>query len=538
MSDKDKKAPETAEETKQENAEETKEKAHPKPPVSGKGRRLKHGVLSAMFTVGLVAVIVLLNVLFNIFLDRFDVTADLTDKSLYSIADSTSKYLADLDDSISIFVTSDETAFESSYEYFKQVSEIAKRFAAANPGFVIEYRDLEVNPTFYAKYGSTLAAGSIIVESAKTGRHVIITDADYLSPKYYFTDPYSGYTDEITLDYYYLYAQMGYSPYLSVEYYAAAESSLLSAVMNVANENPVRVAFLTGYGANDSTSALGSLLESNAFIVESLRIDMSEQIDPDIDFAVILAPLYDYNTNDINKLNAWLENGGQYGKNLLYVPAAQVDVLPGLNGFISQWGMSLESGYVYQTNTDYGYIASPTYQEFSLEYSDYSARIDTLTKATQSDRMKPITFLDLENSDCITTALISSYNGAVTAPFDMEGWDPSQAEDAGVCVVAAESIRTTGPDYSRVFVISGEYFFDQAFLSAASINNADITLNIFNLASGKEDTGISVTPQTFGTAVFQITGSQARTIAVIFAAVLPLLVIAAGVVVMIRRKRR
>lgn len=518
------------------------EKSESKKPGSGKGKRLKHGALSVAFTVIFVAAIVLINIIFNMVLDRFDITADLTDKALYSIEDSTAQYLAGVDDSVSIIVAADETAFENSYEYFKQVSEIAKRFAASNSRFTIEYRDLDENPSFYAKYGNTLTVGNIIVESAKTGRHVIITDSDYLSPRYYYTDPYSGSTEEITYNYYYMYAQMGYSAYVSAEYYAAAERSLLSAVMNVTNENPVRVAFLTGYGANDNSSAFGSLLESNAFTVEALEIEKTERIDTDIDFVVILAPLYDYSNDDINKLDRWLDNGGMYGKNLLYVPAAQVDVLPNLNSYLREWGLSLESGYVYQTNTDYGYIASPTYQQLSLDDSDYSGGIDTTTKATQADRMKAITRLFEETSVYITAPIVSTYSGAVIAPFDMADWDPTKANGTGTYVVAAESNKTRfegiDPYRSRLFVIGGEYFLDEAFLSASSINNAEIVLNIFNIAGGQDKLDISVTPKAFGTATFEITGSQAQTITVVFAVIIPLLVIAAGVVVIIRRKRR
>ena len=539
---------EAAEEAEEAAAEETEEAASEKsakaapqksePSGSGKGKRLKHGALSVVFTVFFVAAIVLINVIFNMVLDRFDITADLTDKALYSIDDSTAQYLAGVDDSVSIIVTADESVFENAYEYFKQVSEIAKRFAASNSKFAIEYRDLDENPSFYAKYGNTLSTGSIIVESAKTGRYVIVTQEDYLSPRYFFINPSNGQSTEITYEEYYYYYQMGYG---YVEYYAAAERSLLSAIMNVTNENPVRVAFLTGYGANDNTSAFGRLLENNAFTVEALDINKAELIDSDIDFAVILAPLYDYDNDDINKLDRWLDNGGKYGKNLLYVPASQVDVLPRLNAYLKEWGLSLESGYVYQTNSDYGFIASPTYQALALEKGDYSDGIDTVTKTTQSDGMKAITLLFEESSIYVTAPIVSTYSGAVIAPFDTADWTPP-ASSSETYVVAAESNKSRfegfTPFRSRVFVVSGEYFLDEAFLTASSINNADIMLSIFNTASGKDDVEITVKPQAFGVATFEITGTQAQTITVIFAVVIPLLVIAAGVVVIIRRKRR
>ena len=533
-------AEETGKASDKETAEDTSapQKAADKSSGSGKGKRIRHGALSVTFTVIFVAAVVLVNVIFNMVLSRFDIAADLTDKSIYSIDDTTAEYLAGVEDNISIIVTAEEVNFENSYEYFKQVSEIAKRIAAANSSFTLRYLDLDENPSFYAKYGNTLTAGSIIVESEKTGRHIIITDEDYLSPKYYFINPTTGQSSEVSYEEYYYYAQMGYG---YVEFYAAAERSILSAIMSVTNENPVRVAFLTGYGAGDGSTGFGAMLETNAFIVESLDITTVDRIDSDIDFAVIYAPLYDYSKDDINKLDMWLDNGGQYGKNMLYIPSAKVDVLPALNSYLKEWGLSLESGFVYQKNEAYGYTASPTYQQLLLEESDYSGNVDAATKSTLSDKMKAITLLFDENSIYSTHAIVSSYDGAVIAPFDLESWD-GKADESGSFVVAAEAnkvrFESVTPYYSRLFVISGQYFVDDAFLSASYLNNADIVLSIFNAATGKDDVEIFITPQAFGVQTFEITGDQKQFMTIIFAAVIPLLVIVVGAFVIIRRKRR
>lgn len=514
------------------------EKTEKKSAGSGKGKRLKHGALSVVFTVIFVAAVVLVNVIFNMVLSRFDIAADLTDKAMYSIDDSTVEYLAGVDDNISIIVTAEETAFENSgYEYLKQVSEITKRFAAANSSFTLKYLDLDENPSFYAKYGNTLTDNSIIVESEKTGRYVIVTSSDYLSPKYYF----SG--EEISETEFYSMYYSGYSAYLTAEYYAAAERSILSAIMSVTNENPVRVAFLTGYGAGDNSTAFGQMLETNAFIVEALDITTVDRIDADIDFVVIYAPLYDYSNDDINKLDMWLDNGGMYGKNMLYLPSVKADVLSNLCSYIKEWGLSIGGGFVYQDNDLYGYSASPTYQQLFLEESNYSGNVDTVTKKVWSDGMKPITILFEESSIYTTAAIVSSYDGAVVAPFDRaEDWTPSQAEEAGSFVVAAEANKvryeSITPYYSRVFVISGQYFVDDYFLSAPSLSNSDIVLSIFNAASGKDDVQIFITPQVFGYDTFEITGDQKKFMTVIFAVVIPLIVIAAGIAVIIRRKRR
>ena len=507
-------------------------------PLNGRKKRFKYGALSVTVTVIFVAAIVLINIIFNMVLDRFDITADLTDNSMYAIDNTTVDYIKGIEDNIRLTVTVEESDFENAGSYYKQVSEIVKTFAANNPKITAQYLDLDSNPAFYSSYGATLTAGSIIIESEKTGRNVIITPNDYLSPKYSFNG------NEITAETYSMYYQLGYgsSGALTVEYYAAAERCFLSGIMNVTNDDPVRVAVLTeDYGASSPT-ALVSMLEANAYIVEELKLSSVEKIDSDIDFAILFAPIYDLSNDDLNKIDIWLDNGGKYDKNFMYVAASTVDVLPNINAYLKDWGLSMDSGYVYQTN-DYAFNGGSTYQILEFKEGDYSGGVDTQTKQTQGDRFKPIELLFDEYSIYKTEAIVSSYEGSVVAPFDgLDGFDPSKAERSGAFPVVAGSSKTfyegVEPHQSRIYAVSGHYILDRSFMEAAYLNNSDIFLNIFNFASGKDNVEISVSPKSFSVQTFEITASQVRAITIVFAVAVPLLVVAAGVVVIVRRKRR
>lgn len=129
------------------------------------------------------------------------------------------------------------------------------------------------------------------------------------------------------------------------------------------------------------------------------------------------------------------------------------------------------------------------------------------------------------------------------APFDgLDGFDPSKAERSGAFPVVAGSSKTfyegVEPHQSRIYAVSGHYILDRSFMEAAYLNNSDIFLNIFNFASGKDNVEISVSPKSFSVQTFEITASQVRAITIVFAVAVPLLVVAAGVVVIVRRKRR
>ncbi|MCM1054333.1 MAG: GldG family protein [Bacteroides sp.] len=536
-------APEKAEKVGENGVSENKKEASPekpakKKPSGGKGKRLKHGALSVVFTVIFVTAVVLVNIIFSMVLDRFDISADLTDNSMYSIDGTTADYVAGIESNVTITVTAEEADFENAGAYYKQVSEIVKTFAASSSKITARYLDLDSNPAFYSNYGATLSAGSIIVESEKTGRNTIVAPSDYLSPKYSFNG------NEITAEDYSMYYQLGYGSMglLTIEYYAAAERCLLSGIMNVTDERPVRVAVLTeDYGAS-SPSALVNMLEANAYVVEEMKISSVQTIDSDIDFVILFAPIYDLSNDDLNKIDMWLDNGGRYDKNLFYAAASTVDELPNLNAYLREWGISLGTGYVFQTN-DYAYNGANTYQTLSLAEGVYSEGVDSITKQTQGDRLKPIELLFDEYSIYETEAIVSSFGGSVIAPFDgLDDFNPASAEQSGSFPVVASSTKTyyegVEPHQSRIYVASGHYITDRIFMEAVYLNNSDIFLNIFNYASGKDKVEISVSPKSFSVPTFEITASQMQAITVVFAVVVPLAVTAAGIAVIVRRKRR
>lgn len=526
-------------------AEKKEEKASPKKASgSGKGKRLKRGALSVVFTVIFVAAVVLVNIIFNMVSDRFDFSADLSDNSLYTIDSTTAEYLKGVEGGISIIVAADETAFENAalstgQQYGKQVSEIIKSFMGANSNIDCQYKDLDSNPAFYQKYGATLQSGNIIVESEKTGRNVIITANDYLAPEYMVNG------EKVDASTYTAYYQMGAGQYMqmSIEYHAAAERSLLSAIMNVTNENPVNVAVVTEDYGTTAPEALVELLEANAYVVETLKLTTVESIDAKYDYVVIHSPIYDFSNDDIDKLDRWLDNGGKYGKNLLYAAASNAEALPKLNSYLKEWGLSIDSGYVYQNNPDYKYERRPTLQSLSLNETDYSEGVDTATLSTWGDGLHPITLLFEEQTNYATQAIVSSFDGAVIAPYDgLQDFDPSTAEKTGTFVVAAESskVRFEGTDgyYSRVFAIGGHYMLDATFMQSEQYNNSDIVLNMFNKTSGREALEVSVTPKSYTVPTFEISAAQAHGITIVFAVALPLVVVIFGIVVIVRRKRR
>ena len=97
-----------------------KKKGVKKNPFNSK--KFKHGGLSVAFTVIFVTAIVLINVIFNLALSRFDISADLTEGAILSLSDEAKDYLSGVSNGVSFYVTNEEkTMRESSDKLQKQV---------------------------------------------------------------------------------------------------------------------------------------------------------------------------------------------------------------------------------------------------------------------------------------------------------------------------------------------------------------------------------------------------------------------------------
>lgn len=488
-----------------------------------KNKKFKYGSLSVLFTIIFVVIIVLVNVVITLIGERFSVSADLTDEGLFSIEQSSAEYLAGIDQHITITVTSNESEFTGS-TYYNQTNEILKRIVNTNGNFTLNYIDIVENPGFQSNYSETISAGEIVVESEETGRHKVLDYEDYLS---------------ITYDQNYL--MMGIRQPTSIE--ANCEQAVVSAIMNVTDDDPVKVAVLSGYGETEN-AYITEQLETNSYVVENVNIPLTDVISDEYDFVLINGPTSDYSVADITKIDDWLDNKGIFEKNLIYIANPSLGESPNIDGLLEDWGQRVEKGTVYQTDSNYSYPQMNTYQVLDVPDSDFSEFSND--SQIYGLNLSPITLLwegtgnrtEHANGNMEEQVLLSSYNGAVVKPQDSgNNWQPDDNMARAALPVAVQTVKSrfegTEPFQSRVITIGGIELFDGAFLTSAT-NNAQFLINIFNVSCGKEE-GITLTPKSYSAVPIEVTEAQKNTLMVIFVIVLPIVLLVAGIVIWIRR---
>ncbi len=504
-----------------------------------KSKKFKHGSLSVVFTVIFVAAIVLVNVILNLVLDRFDVEVDLTDSGLYTMGEEMENYIKSADGDVIFYFTSDEETLESAGSVYKQTIELVKKAVSINDGYEMKYVDLLQDPTFASAYEG-VAQGGLIVESKDTGRYKFFNiGMDFLRYKMSDGKTYS-YSEAQMMTYY------GYAP---TDETSIAEQEILSGLMSVTMVNPVKIAVSAGFGESENAGLI-SLLEKNAYVVETLDVDMAEAIPQEYDILIVNAPSMDYSNEAIDKIDSWLSNGGMYGKNMFYFASVENPVdTPNLDSFLAEWGLKVDMGFVCQMDANYAYsvqgYAVPLYQRAEIvEDTDFYAAMQLDPAASfRANGVRPVTKLWEEESNFVNTTILQSCGEeSVIMPFDAaENWTPETAEQKGQFsfMVEASKVRYEGiePTYSRVIATGSEVLFTDYFLSATNYNNADVILAVFNTISGNAGQSVTITPKTFTPASYEIEAAQQYGIGITFAVIIPVVIIVIGIVVWVRRRR-
>lgn len=515
-------------------------------------RSLKHGTMAVVLTILFVAAVVVLNVIVGIISDRVDTTADLTDTGVYTLDEATTDYLSRFEKDVTVSVMNSEANFEGGGTYYKSVNELLKKMAMENEHFKLQYLLIDQNPDFTSRFnGETLSENYIVVESAETGRHRIITPGGYFScPTFRDNLSQYGYPENYIEQYVNQYVNSSYASQIIEG--SNIEQAAISALMYVTNTDPVRVAFTEGFGEEDSSS-LSALLDKNGYDVETINIQSVSEIDSGIDYIVMYAPSMDYDNDSLSKLSRFLDNGGAFGKNLVYFASySQPSYSPADDesssmknqaSFLAEWGISIGDSLVLQTNASYTYGGMEYVHLQEIQDTDYAGSTYGSSLLTYDAYVRPVIQIwDGGSKGSVEQeVLIKSHDGAYLRPISTlsdSSFDSSSAESGAFNdAVCAYKVHSTTQDVTRVVAFGSGMIANSMFMNYANSNNQDFLINMFNYISGKTE-GITITAKSFSNVGFEVNQENANVLAVVLCIVVPIVVIVLGIVIWVRRRHR
>lgn len=483
-----------------------------------KSRKAKHGTVAMAITALVIVMVIVLNIIIGLLVNRFpDLELDLTSNNSFALQDDTIDYVSHLNDDVTVYILMEKDKFESQGTYFVQAQKMLNKMASKSDGKMkIKYVDLTSNPSFTSNYPnvdwqSSSANNIVLVESGKQYKVLTLTDCfEY---------------DEQTYNYYGTYSFTG----------TKIEQAVVTAILNVTTDDKVVVDMIKGNNEQDYSS-LKSLLENNAYQVNEVSLATGD-FDKDAKVAIMYAPSVDLDEKIVEKLSTWLSNDGKYGRSLIYVPTADMGEMPNLDDFLKEWGMSIDRGYVFETDETALVNANSPYA-FTVSYGDYykdnlkNSKIPVVVSESHA-----VNITD-ENT---AHALLKTTNKAGVLPIDADkSWDYKDAITGNGENVAAEGVMTNEDKKSSRVVVFGSYvMFSDTIMQYNSFNNSAYFMNVINTIADKEDVGITIESKSIDNTELGITDvATQNTMLVVFVIVIPIAILVAGFVFWLRRRNR
>lgn len=501
-------------------------------------KKLKYGTVATVITVIVIVMVVLLNVIVSSLGDRYNLKFDLTPNNNFEISDETKDYLAKLNENVEICTTVDELLFETSENiYYRQAYEVLKKYAQNSSKIEVNFVDMTVNPTYVEKYkqyyNGSINDYSIIVFNKESNRIKVISVNDLFNTEF---------------DYYY-YTQSIVS--------SKAEQVLTSALMYVTDPDPKKAVIFNGSGETNAGISLNgqltnldpaaSLLESNGFDIVSVNF-LTEEIPSDADLIVITAPLNDFSEELIQKLYDFMENGGNYGKSMIYIASVSQNATPNIDAFIKEWGISIGDGIIAENNAQNRISASSPYSILTyIDSNDFSGGIpsETITNPVAVPNSRPLEVLFDHFGNIDATSLLNTSETAFVMTNEMieqiaetnEMPDITERSTSVMALSRKYAFVDNVQTYSNLLVLGSDYILDGSLTNKTYYNNGDYFISIVNKIFGK-DNGIYIVAKDLSSPTYETNLAQANVLRIVFMFVLPALVAAAGIIVWLKRRHK
>lgn len=503
---------------KAEKAEKKANKKDGKLRTALKSRKARNGSVAVAIIAVVIAITVVVNIVAGLLTDRFpSLKFDVTQNKTYALQDTTIDYMSKLSKDVTVTVLMTKKNFESGGIYLAQANAQLEKMQSSSKGkLTLKYIDLNQNPTFTSKYPNVDWTDSsknnlIMVECGDQYRALTLSDCfEYDEQTYYYYGSMQITANKI-------------------------EKAVVTAVLNVTTDDKILVNIITGNQEQDS-SGVKSLLENNAYEVEEVSLATGELNEKAV-LAVLYAPSVDLDDSAVQKISQWLDNDGKYGRTFIFIPTADMPQTPNIDSLLSDWGMQLDSGYVFETDAGHS-VSNTNPYAFIAEYTDYY--VDGLKNKNIPVAVRESHAVNVTDDSKAHGILITSDQVGIWPLDAAEDLDYTSALTGQSINIAAEGIKSNEDEAESKLVVFGSYLmFASDIMTYNSFNNSAYLLNLVNTVSNRDSVDIAI--ENKATDNYELGATSVainNIIMIIFVIIVPLAIIVIGIVVWLRRRNK
>jgi ABC-type uncharacterized transport system involved in gliding motility auxiliary subunit len=451
-------------------------------------RQTKYAAYATVYILVILAVLVVANFLAN----RYNKTFDATANKRYSLSDQTKKVVGDLKQDVTIQYFDRSTGMQGA-------KDLLDRYAALSPKLHIEYVDLLKSPTL-ARAANVTREGEAVVEVG-TRRE-----------------------DAKSFD----------------------EEGVTGALIRALKGGVREVCVITGDGEHrldDSSQGEGfsgfqTVVEKNNYKVQPINLLTKADVPADCTVLVVAGPTSDYIQTEVDAIKKYVEGGG-HALFLLDPPLKlgrrQVGDNQALNDLLTSWGVTPSKDLLLDESAASQLLGGGPEAPVIMQYDSHPIVNDLTNISTAFPLSRS---LETKNTDKTTiTKLFStsadsfSTNNLASAEIRI---DPNKDKRGPFTLAVAGQFTGSKPaGGGRIVVVGNSSWAANQALGFSG--NRNLLLNTINWLSADEDL-IAIRPVQPEDRRVTLTRAQFRMVQTTSQFFLPLIVIAGGVMVWLRRR--
>lgn len=467
------------------------------------GSRFRAGSYSTFAAIIVIAIAVIVNLAVNA-LPSTVTQLDMTTNSIYSLSDQTKAIVRSVDKDVNLYLLAAQGGEDAT------VSRLLDRYAELNDHLKVSTVDPTAQPTFLDSYDLSmyqLYANSVLVDCE--GRYRLV-----------------NYTDIYVTDYSMDYESYNYSTTTSFN----GENELTNAIHYVTSENLPKVYTLTGHGEAELDEDIVAMIEQDNMETEALSLLSYEEVPDDASAIVINAPSGDLSEDEAELLTQWMSSGGRI---LLLTENFATEDMPNLLKVTQSMGLTAQDGLVVEGDNrmhlnGYPYYLLPDLDSHEITDSLIDGRYYVLMTLAQ-----PI--VETGNSEATVSFLMTTSSSAYVKADgqDAESVQKEEGDETGTFHPAAASENGDG----KLCWFTSAEMLNSRLDRMVSGANSNLFMNALNWMCDQVES-ISIRSKSLDATGLTVTGAQSSFWSAIMIGIIPISLIAAGILIYMRRKRR
>ncbi|MDT8719115.1 GldG family protein [Clostridium sp. 19966] len=478
---------------------------------SFKNNKSKYGGYSAMITIIILAIVVVVNLVFaqgvKQVAGKDDITFDLTTNKLFSLSKESVQIVKGLTKQVTITALFEENKDDS---YIKQVKYALDKYANASKNIKVEYVDPVLHPNALREYKSNdnVTTNDVIVKCGSKYKVLSLNDMFTVSQG-------SDGSSQVTQN--------------------NIEQKISGAITYVMQEKTINAYILQGHNEAELDTSFDTYMENENYKTSKVNLLTQEWNPQSGDILLIGSPQKDLTDDEYSKIKKFVDNGGK----VMYLANLLENDIPNFRKLLNYFGVDLSKSLIIES--DQNHIISQPYILVPVQQShDITSNLGSETLILP--QCQPITTIK-EKKDTVKVESIlktsdSSYSkvNLQSSTIEKEKDDLTGPFDVAVASTNTVSSTDSSKNSQLVLISSGiSSMFNSSVLAESNGGNTDLFMNSMNWLAEKKATS-NVRAKDLQTESLTISENQNVIMAGVLIVLIPALAIAAGVGVWLRRR--